>query len=107
MGSALHQTKNFAVTSSLVGNAMQTPLLGDCSFTSAQLQSICARMCDHIGPNKPLNAISTQKIIKVGLMAASRNNIQMGILTSIVALICDLKKKIYKNNTQTNEAIDP
>ena len=40
-------------------------------------------------------------------MAASRNNIQMGILTSIVALICDLKKNIYKNNTQTNEAIDP
>ena len=31
----------------------------------------------------------------------------MGILTSIVALICDLKKNIYKNNTQTNEAIDP
>ena len=61
----------------------------------------------YTGPNRPLRAISTQKIIKVGLMAASRNNIQMGILTSIVALICDLKKKIYKNSTQINEAIDP
>ena len=59
------------------------------------------------GPNRPLRAISIQKDINVGPRAASRNNIQMGILTSIAALICDLKKKIYKNSTQINEAIDP
>ena len=63
-------------------------------------------MHDYIGP-KTLKARIIQNSIKVGPRAASRNNIQIGTLTSIAALICDLKKNIYKNSTQINEAIEP
>ena len=64
-------------------------------------------MRDYTGPNRPLRAISIQKDINVGPRAASRNNIQIGTLTSIAALLFDLKKNIYKNSTQIDEAIEP